>query len=120
MENTYFQRQKGFEFKNVQDFWHYPDEVYLRDAGDRIYKLKDYEINNIEQIKKILSHSDFSKNDLNEYLEYLEFMTHDIREILEQEKAEGLSNIKLEQELRQIASLMGQIFCTLDEANNYP
>src|SRR3989344_764687 len=111
MASTYYPRVQNNDFKRPSDIWEYPAEEYLKDTGDRSYKLKEFERTNLDQIKLRINIA--GKNELHEYLSYLDNFSYELKEILEMEKAEGISNIKLEHDLRKVAQLIGDIYAML-------
>jgi hypothetical protein len=114
MGYPYPQRQQFPDNKIDSAFWNYPAEEYLKSAGDRSYIIKDYEKNNLESIRSRVSGKIAAKSELFDYLSYLDNFAYKLREILELEKLEGISNIRLESELRRIAQLIGEVTTNLE------
>ena len=96
--------------KHADDHGHFPEEEVLKEVGNRAYKLKDHEKANINNIEaRLRSGKELTHKELHEYLHYLDEFSHELKEILQEEKAEGISNIQLERDLRKVAQLMGEI-----------
>ncbi len=101
--------------KPAADLGHYPEEEVLKEAGHRAYSLKPYEKNNLDNIEKRLrSGKELTHHELHEYMHYLDQFSHELREILQEEKAEEISNLQLERDLRRVAQLMGEISSIID------
>ena len=108
-------QQPQHGLKHAEDHGHYPEEELLNQVGSRAYKLKDYERANIKAIEsRLKSGKDITKKELEEYLHYLDEFSHELKEILQEEKAEEISNIQLERDLRKVAQLMGEVSAILD------
>jgi hypothetical protein len=102
--------------KHGEDHGHYPEEEVLKEIGSRAYKLKAYEKANLKNIEdRLKGGKDLTKKELEEYLHYLDEFSHEIKEILQEEKTEEISNIQLERDLRRIAQLMGEVATILEK-----
>ena len=96
--------------KHAEDHGHYPEEEVLKAVGNRAYSLKPHEKANLDSIEKRLrSGKELTVHELHEYMHYLDEFSHELREILQEEKAEEISNLQLERDLRRVAQLMGEI-----------
>ena len=105
----------GHGLKHADDHGHFPEEELLKDIGSRSYSLKEFEKENIKNIEKALrSGRELTHHELHEYQHYLEHMSHHIQHILQEEKAEHISNLQLEKDLRQVARLLGEITSIMD------
>ena len=101
--------------KHADDHGHFPEEELLKDVGSRAYKLKDYETANIKNIElRLHSTRELTKKELHDYLHYLDHLSHELKEILQDEKSEGISNIQLERDLRKVAQLMGEVSAIME------
>jgi hypothetical protein len=116
MPNGHYPGQPGHHgIKQGDDHGHYPEEEVLKEVGSRAYKLKAYERANIKNIEnRLRSGKELTKKELHEYQHYLDHFSHELREILQEEKAEGISNIQLERDLRKVAQLLGKVSSVLD------
>src|SRR3989338_6404178 len=95
--------------KHGDDHGHFPEEEVLKDVGNRAYKLKKHEDENIKYIEERLrSGKELTKKELHEYLHYLDEFSHELKEILQEEKGENITNIQLERDLRRVAQLLGE------------
>jgi hypothetical protein len=96
--------------KHAGDHWHIPEEEILKEVGPRAYSLKSHEKANLDNIEKRLkSGKELTHHELHEYMHYLDEFSHELREILQEEKSEEISNLQLERDLRRVAQLMGEI-----------
>jgi hypothetical protein len=114
MGYPYPQRQQFQDNKIDSPLWDYTAEEYLKSAGDRSYIIKEHEKSNLESIRSRVAGKLALKPELFEYLSYLDNFAYKLREILELEKLEGISNIRLEGELRRIAQLIGEVTASLE------
>ena len=113
MANGHPQQHGGV--KKASGAFHHPDEEIVKELGDRGYKLKPYEKKNIEEISKDLnSGQEIEKKELEEYQSYLEKFSYELKEILQEEQAERISNLQLEKDLRRVAQLLGQVSSILE------
>ncbi len=114
-QGPYYQGQPQHGLKHAEDHGHYPEEEVLKDVGSRAYKLKEYEKANLKNIEnRLKGGKELTKKELDEYLHYLDEFSHELKEILQEEKAENISNIQLERDLRRVAQLMGEISSILE------
>jgi hypothetical protein len=108
-------QQPQHGLKKTEDHGHFPEEELLKDIGNRAYKLKDYEKKNIKNIEdRLKSGKELTKKELEQYLHYLDEFSHELKEILQEEKSEEISNIQLERDLRRVAQLMGEVSSILE------
>ncbi|NTV23571.1 MAG: hypothetical protein HGA85_04310 [Nanoarchaeota archaeon] len=115
MAGGYPGQQPHHGLKHADDHGHYPEEEVLKEVGHRAYKLKDHEKKNLNSIEERLrSGKELSKKELETYLHFLDEFSHEIKEILQEEKAEEIANIQLERDLRRIAQLMGEVATLLE------
>ena len=109
------QQGQGHGLKHGDDHGHFPEEELLKDIGSRAYRLKKYEKQNIKKIESRLKNSkELTKKELQEYQHYLEHLSHELKEILQEEHAEGIHNLQLEKDLRKVAQLLGQVSSILE------
>ena len=105
----------GHGLKAADDHGHIPEDVVLKQAGDRSYQLQPHEKKSLKNIEdRLKSGDDLTAHELHEYQHFLEHFTHEIKEILQEEKAEHIHNIGLERELRRAAQLLGQVTSVLE------
>ncbi len=105
----------GHGLKHADDHGHFPDEEILKEVGNRAYKLEDHIKENIKNIEKRLrSGKELTKHELHEYLHYLDHLSHELKHVLQEEKAEHISNIQLERDLRKVAQLLGEVSSILE------
>jgi hypothetical protein len=114
MPQPMYPQQGGHGLKRAEDHGHYPEEDLVKDVGSRAYQLKKHEKKNLEAIERKIHSGDVDSHELHEFLHYLEEFSHEIREILQEEKSEGISNIELERDLRKVAQLIGEISSVLE------
>ncbi len=101
--------------KPASGTFHVPDEEILKEVGNRAYRLNKHQKENIEEIEKRLKSGEaLPQKELEEYQEYLEHLSIELKEILHEEQAERISNLKLEKELRKVAQLLSQVTSVLD------
>jgi len=109
------QQGQGHGLKHAGDHGHFPDEELLKDIGNRAYRLKKYEKQNIKKIESKLKNSkELTKKELHEYQHYLEHFSHELKEILQEEQSEHIHNLQLEKDLRKVAQLLGQVSSILE------
>ena len=107
--------QEPEKIKKAKGNFHLPDEELLKQLGNRAYKLKPYQKKNIEEItKRLTSGRELTKDELELYLSHLEKLSYELKEILQEEQAEKISNLQLEKELRKVAQLLGQVSSILE------
>ncbi|MFH0875218.1 MAG: hypothetical protein V1859_04735 [archaeon] len=94
---------------HVDYFFHDTEEDMIHAAGSRAYDLPEYHKKSLKQIESKLKSGEVDKHELHEFSHFLEHLSHQIREVLGQEKAEGISNLELEKHLRKIAALLNMI-----------
>ncbi|MBN1502470.1 hypothetical protein JW930_02920 [Candidatus Woesearchaeota archaeon] len=105
----------GHQKKQVHDHYHTPEEQLVEDIHGKRYRLKPYQQQSLKSIEeKLKSGSEFTKKELHEYQEYLDELSEKIREALTAEKADGISNIELERDLRRIGVLLNQVSAILE------
>jgi vacuolar-type H+-ATPase subunit I/STV1 len=109
----------GHGLKHTSDHGHVPEEEVLKEVGNRAYQLKPHEKANIKNIESSLrSGKELSHKELHEYMHYLDEFSHELKEILQSEKAEEISNIQLERDLRKVAQLMGEISTIMERSSH--
>lgn len=107
--------QQPEKIKKATGNFHLPDEELLNQLGNRAYKLKPYQKKNIDEIEKQLtSGQELTKEELEGYQSYLEKFSYELKEILQEEQAEKISNLQLEKDLRKVAQLLGQVSSILE------
>ncbi len=108
-------QQPQHGLKKGEDHGHFPEDESLKEVGSRAYKLKDYEKKNLKNIEdRLRGGKELTKKELEDYLHYLDEFSHELKEILQEEKEENISNIQLERDLRKVAQLMGEISSVLE------
>lgn len=104
--------------RHADDHGHFPEEEVLKEVGNRAYRLKKHEEENIRRIEERLKGGKaVTKKELHEYLHYLDEFSHEIKEILQEEKSENISNIQLERDLRRVAQLLGEVSALLERSH---
>ena len=107
--------QQPEKVKKATGKFHHPDEEVLKELGNRAYKLKPYQKKNIEEIsRRLTSGQELNKDELENYQSYLEKLSYELKEILQEEQAEKISNLPLEKDLRKVAQLLGQVTTILE------
>lgn len=106
MPPTYYPGQQYEGYKNSDDFRHYPDNEYIKELGDRGYRLRDFERSNIAAIEERLKIGGLTSAESHDYFDYLDKLSLEIREILQEEKEQGIANVQLEKDLRVIGQLL--------------
>ena len=80
-----------------------------KEAGSRVYSLSEYDRKSVKEIESRLKSKEISKKEIDVYFEFLEKLSLKIRGVLQKEKGEGITNLKLEKDLRKITGLMNQV-----------
>lgn len=119
MAGPFYPGQQHHGLKHADDHGHIPEESLLKDVPSRAYKLKPHEKKNIEHIEKKLKSGEITKKELHEILHYLEHFSHELKEILEEEREEHIVNMELEKNLRKVAQLMGEVSFMLDGTQSH-
>jgi len=94
---------------HVDYFFHFQEHDFIHHVHGRAYALPDYHVKSIKEIEEKLRSGHISHHESEEYFEFLEHLSHELRDVLQQEKAEGISNLELEKHLRKVAALMNQL-----------
>jgi hypothetical protein len=94
---------------HVDYYFHFPEEEYIKATGGHAFKLPEYYRKSMKEIESKLKSGDISKHEIEEFFHFLEHLSHEIREVLHEEKNEGISNLDLEKELRKVAALLNQL-----------
>lgn len=112
MGTPYNQGRQPGNYQDMNGNLPYSTEDYVRDTGNRSYSLPVHEKKNITQIKERLDVA--TKNELQAYVNYLDNLLKDLKQIIQKEQGEGISNIMLENEIRKIGILIGEVLTALD------
>ena len=95
---------------HAHDHGHYPDDVLLDQVGDRSYKLKKHEKENLDKIEaKLKSGNHLDHHELHEYHHFLEHFVHHIKHIMQEEHGSHIHNQALEKQLKRSANLLAHV-----------
>jgi hypothetical protein len=105
----------GQQKKRTSEFFHLPEEEEIRHVHGKPYMLPAHVKSSLGSIEdRLKSNAELTKKELNDYFHYLDHLSSEVRDILQMEKAEAISNMDLEREFRKIGQLINQVSAILD------
>jgi hypothetical protein len=93
----------------IDSFYHKPFGEMLKDVENKEYHLPKYYLKSLDEIESKLKSGQIAKKEMKEYFVFLDTLSHEVSEILVNEKAVHISNIELEKHFRRITQLLNQV-----------